>query len=39
VVVGTRLDGGRVGAARGVIDPVFLDTPMYPCDALGRALG
>ena len=35
----TRLDGGRVGAARGVIDPVFLDTPMYPCDALGRALG
>jgi len=39
VVVGTRLDGGRVGAARAVIDPVFLDTPMYPCDALGRALG
>jgi threonine dehydratase len=39
VVVGTRLDGGRVGAARGVIDPVFLNTPMYPCDALGRALG
>jgi len=39
VVVGTRLDGGRVGAARGVIDPLFLDTPMYPCDALGRALG
>jgi threonine dehydratase len=38
-VVGTRLDGGRVGAARAVIDPVFLDTPMYPCDALGRALG
>jgi len=22
-----------------VIDPVFLDTPMYPCDALGCALG
>jgi len=22
-----------------VIDPLFLDTPMYPCDALGRALG
>ena len=39
MVVGTRLDGGRVGAARGVIDPLFLDTPMYPCDALGRALG
>ena len=39
MVVGTRLDGGRVEAARGVIDPLFLDTPMYPCDALGRALG
>ena len=38
-MVGTRLNGGRVGAARAVIDPVFLDTPMYPCDALGRALG
>lgn len=37
--MGTRLDGGRVEAARGVIDPLFLDTPMYPCDALGRALG
>jgi threonine dehydratase len=22
-----------------VIDPVFLDTPLYPCDGLGRALG
>ncbi len=22
-----------------MIDPVFLDTPMYPCDPLGRALG
>lgn len=22
-----------------MIDPVFLDTPMYPCDALGHALG
>lgn len=22
-----------------MIDPLFLDTPMYPCDALGRALG
>ena len=39
MVVRTRLDGGRVEAARGVIDPLFLDTPMYPCDALGRALG
>jgi threonine dehydratase len=35
----TRLDSTRIEAARGVIDPVFLDTPLYPCDALGRALG
>jgi threonine dehydratase len=39
VVVGTRVDVRRVRAARGLIDPVFLDTPMYPCDALGRELG
>ena len=30
----TRLDTERVRAARAVIDPVFLDTPCYPCDAL-----
>ncbi|MFG1643945.1 threonine/serine dehydratase [Amycolatopsis sp. NPDC049252] len=35
----TRFDSTRIEAARGVIDPVFLDTPLYPCDALGRALG
>ncbi|GAA0543303.1 pyridoxal-phosphate dependent enzyme [Actinomadura livida] len=29
----------RVRAARGVIDPVFLDSPLFGCDALGRALG
>ncbi|GAA3431187.1 threonine ammonia-lyase [Kutzneria kofuensis] len=35
----TRLDLDRIHAARSVIDPVFLDTPMYRCDALGRRLG
>jgi threonine dehydratase len=35
----TRLDLDRIRAARRVIAPVFLDTPMFPCDALGRQLG
>ncbi len=35
----TRLDLGRVQAARAVIDPVFLDSPLYSCEPLGRALG
>lgn len=35
----TRLDTGRIRAARHVIDPVFLDTPLYPCDALEPVLG
>ncbi|GLZ06076.1 threonine dehydratase [Actinomadura sp. NBRC 104412] len=35
----TRLDLDRIRAARRVIDPMFLDTPLFPCDALGRALG
>ena len=35
----TRLDLDRIRAARRVIDPVFLDTPMYRCEALGRRLG
>ncbi len=38
-MVSTRLDLERIRTARHVIDPVFLDTPLYPCDALGRALG
>jgi threonine dehydratase len=38
-VLGTRLDRDRIRAARGVIDPMFLDTPLYSCDALGRELG
>ncbi|MFB4290804.1 threonine/serine dehydratase [Nonomuraea sp. ATR24] len=36
---GTRLDLGRIRAAREVIDPRFLDTPLYECDALGQRLG
>jgi threonine dehydratase len=35
----TRLSMSRVEAARRVIDPVFLDSPLYPCEALGSALG
>ncbi|MEV0641229.1 pyridoxal-phosphate dependent enzyme [Streptomyces sp. NPDC050619] len=35
----TRLDLARIRAARREIDPVFLDTPLYQCDALGRELG
>lgn len=35
----TRLDLDRIRAARDVIDPVFLASPLYQCDALGRQLG
>jgi threonine dehydratase len=35
----TRLDTARVQAARRVIDPVFLDTPLYRCEALEPGLG
>ncbi|NUW46120.1 threonine ammonia-lyase [Nonomuraea rhodomycinica] len=35
----TRLDTARVRAARQVIDPVFLDTPLYRCEALEPHLG
>jgi threonine dehydratase len=35
----TRLDDARIRAARQVIDPVFLDSPLYPCDALSAELG
>jgi threonine dehydratase len=38
-VITTRLDLDRIRAARRVIDPMFLDTPLYRCDALGRRLG
>ncbi|MET8143310.1 pyridoxal-phosphate dependent enzyme [Sphaerisporangium sp. NPDC005288] len=35
----TRLDIARIRAARRLIDPMFLDTPLYPCDALEPGLG
>jgi hypothetical protein len=38
-VLKTRLDLDRIHAARRVIDLIFLSTPMYRCDALGRQLG
>lgn len=38
-MTGTRLDLDRIRAARHVIDPVFLDSPLYRCDPLGHRLG
>ncbi|GAA3136432.1 threonine dehydratase [Kribbella aluminosa] len=35
----TRLDMERIRAARRVIDPVFLDSPLYRCEALEPVLG
>ncbi|MEU4424406.1 pyridoxal-phosphate dependent enzyme [Actinoplanes sp. NPDC024001] len=35
----TRLDLDRIRAAREVVDPVFLASPLYRCDALGSRLG
>ncbi|MCI3241723.1 threonine ammonia-lyase [Streptomyces spinosisporus] len=35
----TRLDTARIRAARRVINPVFLDTPLYRCEALEPDLG
>jgi threonine dehydratase len=35
----TRLDTARIRAARRMIDPVFLNTPLYRCDALEPDLG
>jgi threonine dehydratase len=35
----TRLDTDRIRAAGRVIDPVFLGTPLYRCEALEPALG
>ena len=36
---GTRLDTARIRAARQVIGPVFLDTPLYRCEGLEPGLG
>jgi len=38
-VITTRLDLDRIHAGRRMIDPLFLDTPLYRCDGLGRRLG
>ncbi|MEU5293014.1 threonine ammonia-lyase [Streptomyces umbrinus] len=38
-MLATRLDLARIRAAGRNIDPIFLDTPLYECDALGRELG
>ncbi|MFF3617053.1 threonine/serine dehydratase [Streptomyces sp. NPDC002580] len=35
----TRLDTARIRAARRMIDPVFLDSPLYRCEALEPGLG
>ncbi|MFB8272466.1 threonine/serine dehydratase [Streptomyces sp. NPDC055955] len=35
----TRLDTARIRAARRVFDPIFLDTPLYRCEALETGLG
>ncbi|MCX5422017.1 threonine/serine dehydratase [Streptomyces sp. NBC_00078] len=35
----TRLDTARIRAARRVIDPIFLDTPLYRCEAMEPGLG
>jgi threonine dehydratase len=37
--VETRLDINRIRAARTVIDPTFLDTPLYRCEPLEPDLG
>ena len=39
VVEETRLDTARIRAARQAIDPIFLDTPLYRCEALEPDLG
>jgi threonine dehydratase len=39
VVPETRLNTIRTRAARRVIDPIFLDTPLYRCEALESDLG
>ncbi|MEU5259196.1 pyridoxal-phosphate dependent enzyme [Amycolatopsis sp. NPDC021455] len=38
-MVKTRLDLARVQAARQAIDPIFLDSPLYPCAGLADGLG
>ncbi|MBO8198500.1 pyridoxal-phosphate dependent enzyme [Streptomyces smyrnaeus] len=35
----TRLDTARIRAARRMIDPIFLDTPLFRCEPLEPGLG
>jgi threonine dehydratase len=35
----TRLDTTRIRAVRRLINPLFLDTPLYRCEALEPGLG
>jgi threonine dehydratase len=35
----TRLDTARIRAVRRLIDPIFLDTPLYRCEALEADVG
>jgi threonine dehydratase len=35
----TRLDLDRIRSLHPLIDPVYLNTPLYRCEALGQALG
>jgi threonine dehydratase len=39
IMQNTRLDIARIEAARHVVDPIFLDTPLYRCEALEPDLG
>jgi threonine dehydratase len=39
VMDGTRQHTGRILAARRLIDPVFLGTPLFRCEALEPRLG
>ncbi|AQA03396.1 threonine dehydratase [Mycobacterium sp. MS1601] len=38
-MVRTRLDTARIRAVRDLIDPVFLDSPLFRCEALEPRLG
>ena len=39
MISGSRLNIERIQAARRMINPIFLDTPLYRCEALEPALG
>ncbi len=35
----TRLDNARIEASHGLIDRIFLDTPLFRCEALAADIG